>query len=171
MAASLQVQAAATLMQPAKIGGRAPSASLPSSRPSSQLARAFGVDAGAARITCSLQSDVRDVASKCVDAAKLAGFAASTHLPPPSPCSSRAASACPSSSPSSSSSPPASRTASAGPSSCPATAAPPSSTPRAAAAPPDTTTPSRSPPEAEATRRSSRRRTSRTPPRPRATSR
>lgn len=78
MAASLQVQAAATLMQPAKIGGRAPSASLPSSRPSSQLARAFGVDAGAARITCSLQSDVRDVASKCVDAAKLAGFALAT---------------------------------------------------------------------------------------------
>ncbi|CAD6335680.1 unnamed protein product [Miscanthus lutarioriparius] len=75
MAASLQ--AAATLMQPAKIGGRAPSASLPS-RPSSHLARAFGVDAGAARITCSLQSDFRDVASKCVDAAKLAGFALAT---------------------------------------------------------------------------------------------
>jgi photosystem II oxygen-evolving enhancer protein 1 len=72
MAASLQ--AAATLMQPAKIGGRAPFASLPS-RPSSQLAcRAFGVDAGAARITCSLQ----DVASRCVDAAKLAGFALAT---------------------------------------------------------------------------------------------
>ncbi|KAG0515842.1 hypothetical protein BDA96_10G312100 [Sorghum bicolor] len=75
MAASLQ--AAATLMQPAKIGGRAHSASLPS-RPSSHLARAFGVDAGAARITCSLQSDIRDVASKCVDAAKLAGFALAT---------------------------------------------------------------------------------------------
>lgn len=76
MAASLQ--AAATLMQPAKIGGRAPaSASLPS-RPSSHLARAFGVDAGAARITCSLQSHFSDVAGKCVDAAKLTGFALAT---------------------------------------------------------------------------------------------
>ncbi|KAG2592820.1 hypothetical protein PVAP13_5NG581000 [Panicum virgatum] len=69
MAASLQ--AAATLMQPAKIGGRA-SASLPSRQPS-HVARAFGVDTGAARITCSLQSDIREVASKCVDAAKLPG--------------------------------------------------------------------------------------------------
>ncbi|KAG2592812.1 hypothetical protein PVAP13_5NG581000 [Panicum virgatum] len=74
MAASLQ--AAATLMQPAKIGGRA-SASLPSRQPS-HVARAFGVDTGAARITCSLQSDIREVASKCVDAAKLAGFALAT---------------------------------------------------------------------------------------------
>ncbi|CAL4956566.1 unnamed protein product [Urochloa decumbens] len=71
MAASLQ--AAATLMQPAKIGGRA-SVSLPS-RSSSHVARAFGVDA---RITCSLQSDVREVASKCIDAAKLTGFALAT---------------------------------------------------------------------------------------------
>ncbi|VAH30412.1 unnamed protein product [Triticum turgidum subsp. durum] len=69
MAASLQ--AAATLM-PAKIGGRASSA-----RPSSHVARAFGVDAGA-RITCSLQSDIREVASKCADAAKMAGFALAT---------------------------------------------------------------------------------------------
>ncbi|KAK8452781.1 hypothetical protein SEVIR_5G172700v4 [Setaria viridis] len=60
MAASLQ--AAATLMQPAKIGGRA-SASLPS-RQASHVARAFGVDAGAGRISCSLQSDVREVAGK-----------------------------------------------------------------------------------------------------------
>ncbi|KAG2601805.1 hypothetical protein PVAP13_5KG619000 [Panicum virgatum] len=74
MAASLQ--AAATLMQPAKIGGRA-SASLLSRQPS-HVARAFGVDTGAARITCSLQSDIREVASKCVDAAKLAGFALAT---------------------------------------------------------------------------------------------
>lgn len=71
MAASLQ--AAATLMQPAKIGGRA-SVSLPSRH----VTRAFGVDTGAARITCSLQSDIREVASKCVDAAKLAGFALAT---------------------------------------------------------------------------------------------
>ena len=63
-------------MQPAKIGGRA-SASLPSRQPS-HVARAFGVDTGAARITCSLQSDIREVASKCVDAAKLAGFALAT---------------------------------------------------------------------------------------------
>uniref|UniRef100_A0A0D9Y971 33 kDa subunit of oxygen evolving system of photosystem II n=1 Tax=Oryza glumipatula TaxID=40148 RepID=A0A0D9Y971_9ORYZ len=76
MAASLQ--AAATLMQPAKLGGRASSATLPS-RPSSHVARAFGVDTGAAgRITCSLQSDIREVANKCADAAKLAGFALAT---------------------------------------------------------------------------------------------
>ena len=74
MAASLQ--AAATLMQPAKIGGRA-SATLPS-RLSSHVARAFGVDTGAARITCSLHSDIREVANKCADAAKLAGFALAT---------------------------------------------------------------------------------------------
>ncbi|EEC70714.1 hypothetical protein OsI_02088 [Oryza sativa Indica Group] len=76
MAASLQ--AAATLMQPAKLGGRASSAALPS-RPSSHVARAFGVDTGAAgRITCSLQSDIREVANKCADAAKLTGFALAT---------------------------------------------------------------------------------------------
>ncbi|GJN12960.1 hypothetical protein PR202_ga31289 [Eleusine coracana subsp. coracana] len=74
MAASLQ--AAVTLMQPAKIGGRG-SALLPS-RPSSHVARAFGFDSGAARITCSLQSDLKEVASKCADAAKLAGFALAT---------------------------------------------------------------------------------------------
>lgn len=71
MAASLQ--AAATLMQPAKIGGRASAV-----RPSSHVARAFGVNTGAARITCSLQSDIREVANKCADAAKLAGFALAT---------------------------------------------------------------------------------------------
>lgn len=71
MAASLQ--AAATLM-PAKMGVRASSSS---ARPSSHVARAFGVDAGA-RITCSLQSDIREVASKCADAAKMAGFALAT---------------------------------------------------------------------------------------------
>lgn len=65
-------------MQPAKLGGRASSAALPS-RPSSHVARAFGVDTGAAgRITCSLQSDIREVANKCADAAKLAGFALAT---------------------------------------------------------------------------------------------
>jgi photosystem II oxygen-evolving enhancer protein 1 len=62
---------AATLMQlqPAKIGGRS-SACLPSRSPS-HVARAFN---GAARITCSVQ----EVASRCVDAAKLAGFALAT---------------------------------------------------------------------------------------------
>jgi photosystem II oxygen-evolving enhancer protein 1 len=67
MAASLQ--AAATLMQPAKIGGRASSVMLPSSaRPSSHVAR----------VTCSLQSDIREVANKCADAAKMTGFALAT---------------------------------------------------------------------------------------------
>ncbi|KQK20742.1 oxygen-evolving enhancer protein 1, chloroplastic [Brachypodium distachyon] len=71
MAASLQ--AAATLMQPAKMGRSASSSSavlLPSSaRPSSHAART---------ISCSLTSDLREVATKCADAAKLAGFALAT---------------------------------------------------------------------------------------------
>jgi photosystem II oxygen-evolving enhancer protein 1 len=42
---------------------------LPSSaRPSSHVAR----------VTCSLQSDIREVANKCADAAKMAGFALAT---------------------------------------------------------------------------------------------
>ncbi|KAJ4827578.1 hypothetical protein Tsubulata_004805 [Turnera subulata] len=58
MAASLQ--AAATLMQPTKVGAPAKIRS-PSSR-----------------VTCSLQSDFKDLAQKCVDAGKIAGFALAT---------------------------------------------------------------------------------------------
>ncbi|KAF3339773.1 oxygen evolving enhancer protein 1 [Carex littledalei] len=61
------LQAAATLMQPTKLGSasRAPVVQSVSVR-------------SAARVSCSLQSDVRELAQKCGDAAKLAGFALAT---------------------------------------------------------------------------------------------
>ncbi|XVE82704.1 hypothetical protein DITRI_Ditri16bG0027300 [Diplodiscus trichospermus] len=74
MAASLQ--AAATLMQPTKVGV--------SSRTSVQLrssqcvSKAFGLEPVGARLTCSLQTDLKDLAQKCVDATKIAGFALAT---------------------------------------------------------------------------------------------
>ncbi|XP_031479214.1 oxygen-evolving enhancer protein 1, chloroplastic [Nymphaea colorata] len=74
MAASLQ--AAATLMQPAKVGVSART-SLPL-RSSSHVSRAFGYEPAAARLTCSVQDDLRDFAQKCADATKIAGFALAT---------------------------------------------------------------------------------------------
>jgi photosystem II oxygen-evolving enhancer protein 1 len=77
MAASLQ--AAATLMQPAKVG--VPSTSWRSSlqlRPAQSVSKSFGVEPAAARLTCSLQADFKDLAQKCVDATKIAGFALAT---------------------------------------------------------------------------------------------
>ncbi|CAL1380432.1 unnamed protein product [Linum trigynum] len=76
MAASLQ--AAATLMQPTKVG-RNSSNSLVQLRSSQYVSRAFGLEpAASARVTCSLQSDLKELAQKCVDATKLAGFALAT---------------------------------------------------------------------------------------------
>ncbi len=72
MAASLQ--AAATLMQPTRVGV-APFRQL---RPSQSVSRAFGVDSAGARLTCSLQTDLKDLAHKCFDATKIAGFALAT---------------------------------------------------------------------------------------------
>ncbi|KAF3778980.1 Oxygen-evolving enhancer protein 1 [Nymphaea thermarum] len=74
MAASLQ--AAATLMQPTKVGVSART-SLPL-RSSSHVSRAFGYEPAAARLTCSVQDDLRDLAQKCADATKIAGFALAT---------------------------------------------------------------------------------------------
>ncbi|KAL6956572.1 hypothetical protein U1Q18_040654 [Sarracenia purpurea var. burkii] len=74
MAASLQ--AAATLMQPTKIGVQGRSAV--QLRPSPSVCRAFGVEHGGARVTLSLQADVKDLTQKCADAAKVAGFALAT---------------------------------------------------------------------------------------------
>lgn len=72
MAASLQ--AAATFMQPTKLGR--PGLQL---KPSSQcLSKAFGVEASASRLTCSLHSDLKQFADKCADAAKIAAFALAT---------------------------------------------------------------------------------------------
>ncbi|XP_060194675.1 oxygen-evolving enhancer protein 1, chloroplastic-like [Lycium barbarum] len=72
MAASLQ--AAATLMQPTKVGIR----NNLQLRSAQSLNKAFGVEPSAARLTCSLQSDLKDLAQKCTDAAKIAGFALAT---------------------------------------------------------------------------------------------
>ncbi|PQM42583.1 oxygen-evolving enhancer protein 1 chloroplastic [Prunus yedoensis var. nudiflora] len=75
MAASLQ--AAATLMQPTKVG--APSRTSLQLRLSQNVSKAFGLEPTAsARLTCSLQSDLKDFAHKCVDASKIAGFALAT---------------------------------------------------------------------------------------------
>ncbi|GJZ44374.1 oxygen-evolving enhancer protein 1, chloroplastic [Tanacetum coccineum] len=72
MAASLQ--AAATFMQPTKVGvsNRLQLKSSPS------VCKAFGVEPAGARISCSLQADLKDFAQKCTDAAKIAGFALAT---------------------------------------------------------------------------------------------
>ncbi|CAH1420840.1 oxygen-evolving enhancer protein 1, chloroplastic [Lactuca sativa] len=72
MAASLQ--AAATFMQPTKVGvsGRLQLKSSPS------ICKAFGVESSGARVSCSLQADLKDFAQKCTDAAKIAGFALAT---------------------------------------------------------------------------------------------
>ena len=74
MAASLQ--AAATLMQPAKLGGGIPARTTLQLR--SIVCKASSVDQGSARLTCSLQADFKDLAQKCADAAKVAGFALAT---------------------------------------------------------------------------------------------
>ncbi|KAF5752939.1 oxygen evolving enhancer protein 1 [Tripterygium wilfordii] len=71
MAASLQ--AAATLMQPTKLG--MPSRSSFLHRSSQSLSKAFGVESSGGRFTCSLQTDFKDLAQKCVDGTKIAGFA------------------------------------------------------------------------------------------------
>uniref|UniRef100_A0A7C9CK56 33 kDa subunit of oxygen evolving system of photosystem II n=1 Tax=Opuntia streptacantha TaxID=393608 RepID=A0A7C9CK56_OPUST len=72
MAAS--VQAAATLLQPTKF--RSNSIQL---RSAQTLSKAFGLERGVGcRISMSLQSDFKDLAQKCVDATKLAGFALAT---------------------------------------------------------------------------------------------
>ncbi|KAM5576320.1 oxygen-evolving enhancer protein 1, chloroplastic [Rosa sericea] len=74
MAASMQ--AAATLMQPTKVG--VPSRTSLQLR-SSNVSKAFGLEpAASSRLTCSLQTDLKEFAHKCVDATKIAGFALAT---------------------------------------------------------------------------------------------
>ncbi|CAN4081604.1 unnamed protein product [Withania somnifera] len=72
MAASLQ--AAATLMQPTKIGAR----NNLQLRSAQSISKAFGVEPAAAKLTCSLQTEIKELAQKCTDAAKIAGFALAT---------------------------------------------------------------------------------------------
>lgn len=76
MAASLQ--AAATLMQPTKVGSTGPARGGLQLRSSQSVSKTFGVDTTGARLTCSLQTDFKDLAQKCVDATKIAGFALAT---------------------------------------------------------------------------------------------
>ncbi|XP_068654093.1 oxygen-evolving enhancer protein 1, chloroplastic [Aristolochia californica] len=74
MAASLQ--AAATLMQRSKVGV--------SSRGGLQLrsspcvSKTFGYEPAGARLTCSMQTELKEFAQKCADATKIAGFALAT---------------------------------------------------------------------------------------------
>ncbi|KAF8405143.1 hypothetical protein HHK36_010041 [Tetracentron sinense] len=75
MAASLQ--AAATLMQPTKLGGASTRSSL-QLRSSRSVCKAFGFEPAGARLTCSLQTDLKDLSQKCADATKIAGFALAT---------------------------------------------------------------------------------------------
>ncbi|KAG7027085.1 Oxygen-evolving enhancer protein 1, chloroplastic [Cucurbita argyrosperma subsp. argyrosperma] len=75
MAAS--VHAAATLIQPSKLAVSARTANS-QLRSSQSVSKAFGVESAGARLTCSLHSDLKDVARKFSDAAKIAGFALAT---------------------------------------------------------------------------------------------
>jgi len=72
MAASLQ--AAATFMQPTKLG-RTNTLQLKSPQ---SISKAFGLEPAGAKISCSLHADLKDFAQKCVDATKIAGFALAT---------------------------------------------------------------------------------------------
>nr|8C29_O Chain O, Oxygen-evolving enhancer protein 1, chloroplastic [Picea abies]8C29_o Chain o, Oxygen-evolving enhancer protein 1, chloroplastic [Picea abies]ABK23365.1 unknown [Picea sitchensis]ABK26094.1 unknown [Picea sitchensis]ABR16830.1 unknown [Picea sitchensis]ACN39793.1 unknown [Picea sitchensis] len=79
MAASLAtgsaLQAAATLLQPTKLSVTRTSSSRLSSS-SSNLSRAFGFEpATSARVSCSLQDDVKEFAEKCAGATKIAALA------------------------------------------------------------------------------------------------
>ncbi|XP_042495438.1 oxygen-evolving enhancer protein 1, chloroplastic [Macadamia integrifolia] len=74
MAASLQ--AAATLMQPTQVGASARNGL--HLRSSQGICKAFGFEPSTARLTCSLQTDFKDLTQKCVDATKIAGFALAT---------------------------------------------------------------------------------------------
>ncbi|KAH7686097.1 photosystem II oxygen-evolving enhancer protein 1 [Dioscorea alata] len=72
MAASLQ--AAATLMQPCKLNAN----KQPQLRSFPSLSKSFGFEPATSRLTCSLNSDLKDIAKRCSDATKLAGFALAT---------------------------------------------------------------------------------------------
>ncbi|KAE9613011.1 hypothetical protein Lal_00027427 [Lupinus albus] len=75
MAASLQ--AAATMMQPSKVDitGRNTSLQLKCTQP---ISKAFRLESSSAKLTCSLQPHLKDLALRCLDATKIAGFALAT---------------------------------------------------------------------------------------------
>ncbi|XP_058068899.1 oxygen-evolving enhancer protein 1, chloroplastic-like [Magnolia sinica] len=70
------LQAAATFLQPAKVGVTACSGLQLRSTP--QVSKAFGYEPAGARLTCSLQAELKDLAQKCADATKIAGFVLAT---------------------------------------------------------------------------------------------
>ena len=73
MASSLQ--AAATFMQPTKLSR----SNTLQQKSTQSISKAFGLEpVGAKKVTCSLQADLKDLAHKCVDATKIAGFALAT---------------------------------------------------------------------------------------------
>ena len=74
MASSLHV--AATVMQPTKVG--MPARTSMQLKSSQSICKAFGFESAGARLTCSLQNDLKDFAHKCADATKIAGFALAT---------------------------------------------------------------------------------------------
>ncbi|XP_020600121.1 oxygen-evolving enhancer protein 1, chloroplastic-like [Phalaenopsis equestris] len=77
--AATSLQAPATLM-PSKAGYPARSVSGLQLRPApQQLYKSFGLEAaGGGRVSCTIRSDLRDIAQKCAHATKLAGFALAT---------------------------------------------------------------------------------------------
>ncbi|XP_074321341.1 oxygen-evolving enhancer protein 1, chloroplastic [Silene latifolia] len=72
MAASLQ--ASTTFLQHTKVASR----NTLQLRSTPNVSKAFGVDHSAGRVSLSLQSNVKELTQKCVDATKLAGFALAT---------------------------------------------------------------------------------------------
>ncbi|XP_021728942.1 oxygen-evolving enhancer protein 1, chloroplastic-like [Chenopodium quinoa] len=74
MAASLQASTT-FLQQPNKVVSSRNTLQL---RSTQNVCKAFGVDSGAGRVSLSLQSDLKELANKCVDATKLAGLALAT---------------------------------------------------------------------------------------------
>ncbi|CAH8354102.1 unnamed protein product [Eruca vesicaria subsp. sativa] len=76
MAASLQ-SASATFLQSAKFS-TAPTRGSAQLRSTQTVGKSFGLETSSARLTCSFQSDFKDLAGKCSDAVKIAGFALAT---------------------------------------------------------------------------------------------
>ncbi len=64
-------------MQPTKVAitGRSTTLQLKSTQ---SISKAFGLEPTGAKLTCSLQSDLKDLAHRCLDATKIAGFALAT---------------------------------------------------------------------------------------------
>ncbi|XP_077224123.1 oxygen-evolving enhancer protein 1, chloroplastic-like [Tasmannia lanceolata] len=76
MAASLQ--AVATFMQPTKVGFSSSRSSGLQLRSSSHISKAFSFDPARAKLACSLQVDLKELAQKCAEATKIAGLALAT---------------------------------------------------------------------------------------------